>query len=207
MIIVSLLLGVEVFPAGQVTTLNQLPQVLAAELERNERVEQALVALLQLLRAICWLQHESLDQQERRQLELDEIVFYREDNNDIHRLVWMMASCDETGRTVEQCQQQQSHSIIQLLAPSLTVQLVDRLISIPSVERMIVYVEYVLFGPPGHLDEQMMQRWLDVERASVLNQLIRTQGLWRIKLSVMEEFRLAFLVSASPSNLIDASQI
>jgi len=56
-------------------------------------------------------------------------------------------------------------------------------------------------------EAEMIQRWLDVERASVLNELIRTQGLWRIKLTVMEEFRLAYLVVGNVTDLLEATRI
>ena len=50
-----------------------------------------------------------------------------------------------------------------------------------------------------------MQRWLDLERATVLNNLIRTQGLWNIQLTVYEEYHLLFLVRTCAKMLREAS--
>ena len=53
--------------------------------------------------------------------------------------------------------------------------------------------------------EQALQRWLDLERATVLHNLIRTQGLWRIHLTVFEEYHLLFLVQTCAKMLHEAS--
>ena len=49
-------------------------------------------------------------------------------------------------------------------------------------------------------DERLM-----VERATVLNNLIRTQGLWNIQLTVYEEYHLLFLVRTCAKMLREAS--
>ena len=74
-------------------------------------------------------------------------------------------------------------------------------------------LEYMLWGPSDiafevtsqESREKSLQRWLDLERATVLNNLIRTQGLWRIHLTVFEEYHLLFLVQTCAKMLHEAS--
>merc|ERR1711885_76845 len=75
-------------------------------------------------------------------------------------------------------------------------------VSLGQVKSML---EFMLWGPSDIIfdfkmgreaesREEALQRWLDLERATVLNNLIRTQGLWNIHLTVYEEYHLLFLV-------------
>ncbi|XP_032793863.2 platelet binding protein GspB [Daphnia magna] len=207
--------GIEVFPPGQVAMLKQLPHLLTMETEgQMERLQQSLSILLQICRAMEWL-----SQQKRvvDRLNHEEIVFYREHSQDAYRLLWLPQEAESgLGLSVKET----LSSCIRLLTPLLSNQLADKLFvilqrDVMSVDRMCQFLEYTMFGPSADLidgdhdqsDLDMFQRWLDVERASTLNELIRTQGLWRVKLSVVEEFRLSFLISTSPHHLFDTSQI
>lgn len=193
--------------------LKQLPHLLAMELEGDvERLQHSLSILLQICRAVEWLVQQKRTANNRHH---EEIVFYREHSQDAYRLLWLPpheaeAGCLSVKETLSSC--------IRLLAPLLPTQLADKLSCIlqrdaVSVDRICQFLEFTMFGPAADLIEgdpdpmDMFQRWLDVERASALNELIRTQGLWRVKLSVMEEFRLSFLISTSPKHLLDTSQI
>ena len=190
--------------------LKQLPHLLAMELEGDaERLQHSLSILLQVCRAVEWLVQQKRMANSR--LQYEEIVFYRENSQDAYRLLWLpQVAADETGSVKETLS-----SCIRLLAPLLPTQLADKLSSIlqRDADRMCQFLEFTMFGPAADLIDgdpdpmDMFQRWLDVERASALNELIRTQGLWRVKLSVMEEFRLSFLISTSPHHLLDTSQI
>ncbi|EFX74210.1 hypothetical protein DAPPUDRAFT_109115 [Daphnia pulex] len=207
--------GIEVFPPGQVAMLKQLPHLLALEMEGPmERLQHSFSILLQICRALEWLL-----QQKRaaNRLHHEEIVFYREHSQDAYRLLWLPQDAEPAyGLSVKET----LSSCIRLLAPLLPGQLADKLFvilqrDVASVDRMCQFLEFTMFGPSADLidgdhdqsDLDMFQRWLDVERASTLNELIRTQGLWRVKLSVVEEFRLSFLISTSPHHLLDTSQI
>jgi hypothetical protein len=75
-------------------------------------------------------------------------------------------------------------------------------------------LEYMLWGPSDIAfevtsvqvtREHSLQRWLDLERATVLHNLIRTQGLWKIHLTVFEEYHLLFLVQTCAKMLHEAS--
>ncbi|KAF0309716.1 hypothetical protein FJT64_019178 [Amphibalanus amphitrite] len=79
-----------------------------------------------------------------------------------------------------------------------------------ALGRARAVLEFLLWGP-ADLEltegEDALQRWLDLERATVLNNLIRTQKLWSVELSVLEEFRLMFLVNTDAATLRDASEL
>ena len=86
-------------------------------------------------------------------------------------------------------------------------------VSLGQVKSML---EYMLWGPSDIIfdlktgreaesREEALQRWLDLERATVLNNLIRTQGLWNIQLTVYEEYHLLFLVRTCAKMLREAS--
>ena len=77
-------------------------------------------------------------------------------------------------------------------------------------------LEYMLWGPNDiafefieeHKREEELQRWLDLERATVLNNLIRTKGwLCNIELLVFEEYHLLFLVQTCAKMLHEASML
>ena len=179
------------------------------EMEETERLQQSLCVVLQICRAVEWQQQQQ-QQNSALRIQPEEIVFYREDNRDAYRLFWL------TGSGVEERSVRDILSTsVRLLAPLLTVQQTDKLYSLiqQRADKVIAYLEFALFGPSDELMDSdpepldTFQRWLDVERASVLNELIRSQGLWRVKLSILEEFRLSFLVSTSPQRLLDTSHI
>lgn len=86
-------------------------------------------------------------------------------------------------------------------------------VSLGQVKSML---EYMLWGPSDIIfdfkmsreaesREEALQRWLDLERATVLNNIIRTQGLWNIVLTVYEEYHLLFLVRTCAKMLREAS--
>ncbi|GAB6020695.1 hypothetical protein CHUAL_003364 [Chamberlinius hualienensis] len=91
----------------------------------------------------------------------------------------------------------------------------ERADSLSQAKRLL---EYLLWGPSnlGILDakfsdfypitdqEQTFQRWLDLERANVLNNLIRTQSLWQIRLTIFEEYMLSFFVRTCAKSLREA---
>lgn len=78
-------------------------------------------------------------------------------------------------------------------------------------------LEYMIWGPNSitfesvleDRREQEMQRWLDLERASVLNSLIKTQGFsaHKVDLTIFEEYHLLFLVQTCAKMLNGASQL
>lgn len=95
--------------------------------------------------------------------------------------------------------------------PSLNAfELLASLLLRDELPRVRTVLEYLLWGP-ADLEltgaHGSLQRWLDLERATLLNSLIRTQKLWSVELSVLEEFRLMFLVQTDSAALQDASAL
>lgn len=79
-----------------------------------------------------------------------------------------------------------------------------------SLSRAKAVLEYALWGPSDvSLDgtsrerEQALQRWLDLERATILHGLVRS----RADLSVYDECHLMFLVRSSAKTMSEASAI
>jgi hypothetical protein len=88
--------------------------------------------------------------------------------------------------------------------------------SLGQVKSML---EYMLWGPsdiifeprPGARDEAAesresgLQRWLDLERARLLQSLVRSQGIGSLAVSVYQEYHLLFLVRTCAKMLREAS--
>lgn len=69
-------------------------------------------------------------------------------------------------------------------------------------------LEFKLWGPSDATsDQQVLQHWLDLERATVLNDIIRSQGLLHIELDVHEEYHLLFLVRTCAKTLREAAML
>lgn len=89
----------------------------------------------------------------------------------------------------------------------------DGSVALGQVKSML---EYMLWGPSDIIfefnlereaesREESLQRWLDLERATVLNNMIRSQGVWNISLTVYQEYHLLFLVQTCAKMLREAS--
>lgn len=81
----------------------------------------------------------------------------------------------------------------------------ERAISLNQAKSVL---EFMLWGPldvvqgvPVDERELSLQRWLDLERATVLHGLVRT----RVQLNVFEQLHLLFLVRSTAKAMCDAS--
>lgn len=79
-----------------------------------------------------------------------------------------------------------------------------------SLSKAKAVLEFVLWGPSdvaltGSVKERelALQRWLDLERATVLHGLVRT----RVELTVYDECHLMFLVRSTAKMMNDAAKI
>lgn len=81
----------------------------------------------------------------------------------------------------------------------------ERAISLNQAKSVL---EFMLWGPldvvqgvPVEEQELSLQRWLDLERATVLHGLVRT----RVQLNVFEQLHLMFLVRSTAKAMYEAS--
>lgn len=79
-----------------------------------------------------------------------------------------------------------------------------------SLSKTKSILEYAIWGPSditlsgtNKERELTLQRWLDLERATVLHGLVRT----RVELTVYDECHLMFLVRSTAKNMCEASTI
>ncbi len=78
-------------------------------------------------------------------------------------------------------------------------ELVKMMMTEREEESLAATLEVWLWGPPlpSSLSEPLTQRWLDLERARALNEVLRKGGgLGKVRLTVSEEMRMAFLIGA-----------
>lgn len=79
-----------------------------------------------------------------------------------------------------------------------------------SLSKVKSVLEYALWGPSdvplggsNKEREQALQRWLDLERATILHGLVRS----RVELSVYDECHLIFLIRTSSKTMSEAATI
>ena len=89
----------------------------------------------------------------------------------------------------------------------------DGSVALGQVKSMLEYMLWgtsdIIFdlkvGREAESREAALQRWLDLERATVLNSLIRSQGILNVSLTVYQEYHLLFLVRTCAKMLREAS--
>ena len=67
-------------------------------------------------------------------------------------------------------------------------------------------LEFVLWGPTAEELNEGTGKWLNGQRARLLNDILQTQGLRQVKLDFWDKMRLGFLVSVSEKSLCDANE-
>lgn len=79
-----------------------------------------------------------------------------------------------------------------------------------SLSKVKAVLEYALWGPSdvplgnsSREREQALQRWLDLERATILHGLVRS----RVQLSVYDECHLIFLIRTSSKIMSEAASM
>lgn len=159
--------------------------------------------LLQAINALKSLQAAGIEEASRR---LVNVVVCREER-DPHPRVCILPGRDEDSASLCTC----LLDILELLPVNeLTTLLTETLRAekAGSLSQAKALLEFTLWGPAdiafgGGPRGAALQRWLDLERASVLHGLVRT----RADLSVFEEWHLLFLVHTNAKVLADASML
>ena len=179
--------------------------------------------LLQLTNALRYLQSQGIEElPSSASSPLDHFVLVRDADRDPHYRVVLLdpleAMKDNQLHGPGLSLSQVAHLAMTRLPGAVPARLLKRMagllergssMALGQVKSML---EYVLWGPvdlnfSGGVDarEQELQRWVDLERATVLNNVIRTFSGKAVDLAVYEEYHLLFLVQTCAKMLHEAS--
>ncbi|KAB0802685.1 hypothetical protein PPYR_04871 [Photinus pyralis] len=207
--------SVAVLPWIQVNTIQTYAELLKTKLNSaQELFKDACFIVLQLVNSLKVLQAQGI---EELPLSLTSFVIYKEMEKDTHhRLCVIQGLGEELTHKKENIEFgslcECAASVLMHLLPS--AKLTPLLHSLLSTERAVSLtqaksvLEYTLWGPAdvslssNIKDRELaLQRWLDLQRATVLHGLVCA----RIQLTVYEECHLLFLVRSNAKMMCDAS--
>ncbi|XP_060527359.1 uncharacterized protein LOC132702615 [Cylas formicarius] len=207
---------VHVLPWLQVYTIDSYGEMLRSKPNQDETHRDAFFVLLQVVNALKMLQAQGV---EELPLSLDSFVLCREVDRDTHYRLCIMQglSSDASPFSTEGklgtlcvC----AAKALSLLQPSTkTATLIQSLLSNErsvSLTQVKSILEFSLWGPSDvslgstvRERELTLQRWLDLQRATVLHGLVCA----RVQLTVYEECHLLFLVRSNARMTSDASML
>ncbi|KAF5295984.1 hypothetical protein FQA39_LY12756 [Lamprigera yunnana] len=207
---------ISVLPWLQINTVQSYTELLKnkSNASQEELFKDACFIVLQLINSLKMLQSQGI---EELPLSLNSFIIYREIEKDTHHRLCVLQGFGEEltckNETVEmgslcQC----AVTVVTHLLPNakLTPLLhsllnTERAVSLTQVKSVL---EFFLWGPSdvtlsSNVKERelVLQRWLDLKRATVLHGLVCT----RIQLTVYEECHLLFLVRSNAKMMCDAS--
>ncbi|XP_046750425.1 uncharacterized protein LOC124413706 isoform X2 [Diprion similis] len=175
-------------------------------------VREASFVLLQLVNAFKNLQARGV---EEAPLNLSNAVLCREAKDACYRLYLLQSLSSDTNGEWEEEKASLCQCVLralQELTLSKRLPLVQELLQrerTASLSQVKSVLEFSLWGPAdvtlgGPRDREMtLQRWLDLERATVLHALVRA----RAPLAVTDEYHLLFLVRTSAKIMCEASML
>ncbi|KAG7190663.1 hypothetical protein KM043_006741 [Ampulex compressa] len=200
---------ISVLPRLQVGTIQSFG---AASRDAHDEgaTREASFVLLQFVNALKSLQARGIEEASKS---LNNVVLCREDKDSCYRLYLLQGLNIDTGDEREEervslCQcalvaLQQLHLTSRLpLVKELLMR--EKAVTLSQVKSLL---EFSLWGPAdvtlgGPREREVtLQRWLDLERATVLHALVRT----RASLTVTDEYQLLFLVRTSAKIMGEAS--
>ncbi|KAK5649960.1 hypothetical protein RI129_000989 [Pyrocoelia pectoralis] len=208
--------SVAVLPWIQVNTIQTYTELLKNKLNsaQEELLKDACFIVLQLVNALKILQAQGI---EELPLSLTSFIIFKEMEKDTHhRLCVLQGLGEELTHKKENIEFgslcECAATVLMHLLPS--AKLTPLLHSLLSTERAMSLtqvksvLEYTLWGPADvslsssiKERELALQRWLDLQRATVLHGLVCA----RIQLTVYEEYHLLFLVRSNAKMICDAS--
>ena len=162
--------------------------------------------LLQIINAFKTLQAQGI---EEASINLMNLVVCREEK-DPHPRICITDSFErsENGNSLCQCL---IHTIKENFPPTdltnllTSILLKEKATSLSQAKGILEFILWgpadIIFGNSNRERESCLQRWLDLERATVLHGLVRT----RAELTVFEEWQLLFLVRTSAKIMAEAS--
>ncbi|KAI4491723.1 hypothetical protein M0804_003115 [Polistes exclamans] len=201
---------ISVFPRLQVSTVQAFGLVTKDSQDEGSIRESSFV-LLQFVNALKSLQARGIEESSKG---LSNVMLCREDKDACYRLYLLQGlnvdTCDvRSEEKVSLCQcalvaLQQLHLTKKLpLVQELLLR--EKAVTLSQVKSLL---EFSLWGPDDVTTfglakerEVTLQRWLDLERATILHALVRT----RAPLAITDEYQLLFLVRTSAKMMCEAS--
>ncbi|XP_069671433.1 uncharacterized protein [Periplaneta americana] len=197
--------SVVVLRRAHVDSVQTYGAALRARPPGDERWRDAGFALLQLVHALKTLQAQGVEEAPQA---LSGFVLSREERDAQPRLSVLPAPRDDAPASLCQCA---LGALRELLGAAPLAPLLGDLLRrerAESLSQAKAVLEFSLWGPadvalgaPPPDRELVLQRWLDLERATVLHGLVRT----RVELSALEECHLLFLVRTGAKMMCEAS--
>ncbi|XP_033209949.1 uncharacterized protein LOC117168421 isoform X2 [Belonocnema kinseyi] len=200
---------ISVLPRLQVNTIHSF-SVMTKDTKDEGTTKDCCFVLLQFVNAMKNLQARGIEEAPKN---LSNVVLCREDKNACYRLYLLQGlnvdsseECEEKMASLCQCallalQELHLTNKLPLVKELLMKEKAETLSQVKSV------LEYSLWGPADvtlggpRERETALQRWLDLERATVLHALVRA----RSPLAVTDEYHLLFLVHTTSKIMCEAS--
>ncbi|XP_046487943.1 uncharacterized protein [Neodiprion pinetum] len=202
---------ISVLPHLQVTTIDSFAGSVKDTGDEGF-VREASFVLLQLVNAFKNLQARGV---EEAAINLSNAVLCREAKDACYRLYLLQSLSSDTNGEWEQGKASLCKCVLRALREltlSKRLPLVQELLErerTASLSQVKSVLEFSLWGPAdvtlgGPRDREMtLQRWLDLERATVLHALVKA----RAQLAVTDEYHLLFLVRTSAKIMCEASML
>ncbi|KAH1005624.1 hypothetical protein HUJ04_006568 [Dendroctonus ponderosae] len=209
---------ISVLPWLQVHTIESYGALLKTKPNQDETWRDGFFVMLQLVNALKMLQAQGI---EELPLSLNSFILSKEvDRETHHRLCIMQGTLPSELTTLTSPEEKYgslctcASKAMSLLQPnSKTTTLIQSLLNNErsvSLTQVKAVLEFSLWGPSDvslgstvRERELTLQRWLDLQRATVLHGLVCT----RVQLTVYEECHLLFLVRSNARMMSDASML
>ncbi|KAI4493978.1 hypothetical protein M0802_009354 [Mischocyttarus mexicanus] len=200
---------ISVFPRLQVSTVQAFGLVTKDSQDEGSIRESSFV-LLQFVNALKSLQARGIEESSKG---LSNVMLCREDKDACYRLYLLQ------GLNVDTCDVRREEKVSLCQCALVALQQLYLTKRLPLVQELLLrekavtlsqvksLLEFSLWGPNdvtfglAKEREVTLQRWLDLERATILHALVRT----RAPLAITDEYQLLFLVRTSAKMMCEAS--
>ncbi|KAL2746278.1 putative serine/threonine-protein kinase isoform X1 [Vespula maculifrons] len=218
-VINSLTAAISVFPRLQVSTVQAFGLATKDSQDEGATRESSFV-LLQFVNALKSLQARGIEESSKS---LSNVMLCREDKDVCYRLYLLQGSLllnDLLRRlNVDTCDVRREEKVSLCQCALVALQQLHLTKRLPLVQELLLrekavtlsqvksLLEFTLWGPAdvtlgGPREREVaLQRWLDLERATILHALVRT----RAPLTITDEYQLLFLVRTSAKTMCEAS--
>nr|XP_050844585.1 uncharacterized protein LOC127061574 isoform X2 [Vespula vulgaris] len=201
--------AISVFPRLQVSTVQAFGLATKDSQDEGATRESSFV-LLQFVNALKSLQARGIEESSKS---LSNVMLCREDKDVCYRLYLLQ------GLNVDTCDVRREEKVSLCQCALVALQQLHLTKRLPLVQELLLrekavtlsqvksLLEFTLWGPAdvtlgGPREREVaLQRWLDLERATILHALVRT----RAPLTITDEYQLLFLVRTSAKTMCEAS--